>query len=351
MNYFSNKSDFTFIRKLTIKSLFDAKGVFNQFSDLHFLSFKAFSNFIHANLYTARSKRSPQYIHINIATLEELKAILQITQATKFDKETILTLHFELDILDSIADLITDQKIELSMKPETVEKMNDSKIVFSVPYWVEYMFNAENYAEQYEKLVKLWLINPKGQLIDLRFDYATFEDKPLSELHKLYFYMNMLRTWTQSRITSQDCSTNSNDCCNTTGNGSVVMRNMPSNFSGYNLTFRKRNNPIRCYIDEDLGIRLNKNEVYFPMSQYLGKNGEELLSADLNRIRKIIDIKFDTLITNQYFIDLDQNFKVMGDYYQIPYTTQLICEWLGLTVPINTLTKHVHTLSNIKKLI
>jgi hypothetical protein len=120
----------------------------------------------------------------------------------------------------------------------------------------------------------------------------------------------------------------------------------------HKLTPRFRNSPHRCYIDEELNIRLNKEDVYFEIAKYLDKNGEDLSNTELNKIRKIIDIKFnDSLVTNWYLIDLDQNFKVMGDHYQIPYIAQLICNWLGITVPIFTLTKQARILNDIKKAI
>lgn len=355
MNYLSEKSGFTFARKFTIKNLFNAKDTFAQFSDLHFLSFKAFTKFMQAQLFTT-TNIVRQNFHIDIISREELEAVLHIddiigaaerfyeTHDSKFSfsKEVILTLHFEVSLLDDVTELVTDQKIELSVKPETIKHIINNKVVFPTitPCWVEYVFDANNYAKQYEELIKLWLTEPHYQLVDLQFDYLSFENKPISEFHKLYFYMNMLRIWTKNTIGQ------TNECCNTTMNGAIIKR------SSNALTFRTRSSPLRCYIDEDLNIRLNKNEIYFPMDQYLDKNGEEISIRDLNKIRKIIDVKFnDTLISNQYLIDLDQNYKIMGDYYQIPYTTQLISEWLGLTIPISTLTKHAHTLSNIKKII
>jgi hypothetical protein len=330
MIYSSNTSDFAFTRKITVKSLFNIKGIFAQFGDLHFLSFNAFSNFMLANLYTSHASLS-QHIIVDLKTREELGAMLKIVQGTSLTNEVVLTLHFESDLLEAISEMITDQKIELSVKPETIEKANNQEILLPplVPCWTEYKFDADTYGEQYEKMIKLWLRNPRCCLIDLQFDYASFENKPMSELHRLYFYMNMLHVW----LTKGAIGLSTND-------------------PGFSLALRVRENPIRCYVDDDLNIRLDRDEIYFHTMSFVDKNGEDLSVEDLNKIRKIIDVKFANMfITNWYLVDLAQNKKVMGDYYQIPHITQLICNWLGQSITSATLTKHVHTLADAKKVI
>ena len=333
MNYISDASDFSFARKLTIKGLFNPKDIFARFAEIHFISFTAFSNFFRANLFTPLNQ---DYV-INIDSRNELEALLTIITSTRIDEKVAITVHYEPELLDSIFDLVTDQKIAFSSGPEFVEAILGRSVATPVnaTFWVEYLFTAGNYAVEYEKLIKLFLKAPQFQLINLQFDYESFESLPLSELHRLAFYMNLLKAWltkASGKISNGEASNNMN-CCNAQSNGR-------SNEGGcsacsdpeisYRLTLRNRLSPIRCYVDENLDIRLNQNEVFFPMSSYLEKAGEDLPVKVLNKIRKIVDIKFDNPgIINWYLVDLDQNFKVMGDHYRIPHITRLISEWLG----------------------
>ena len=368
MNYLPETTDFVFARKLMIKGLFDPRGILGEFNDLHFLSFAAFGRFIQEGLYIAPRDGSFKSYSITVNSRDELVALLQIFTSTKLEQQIPITLHFEADLIGAVSELLTDQRIELATTPEAVRQMIDSGLELppGISCWTKYVFTADNYAEKYEQLVKLWLANIRFNLVDLRFDYASFEAKPISELHKLFFYLNMIRIWTlRGSIQGNGSFADSGGCCNTTINGKSAGNASSCDDGacsckdtspqvGSQLILRARNTPVRCYVDEDLSIRLNKEEVYFPLGQYLGKTGEDLSVEDLNKIRKILDIKFpDSLISNWYLIDLDQNFKIMGDCYQVPYIADLICSWLGdqHAISLPSLVKHVSTLRAIKNLI
>jgi hypothetical protein len=312
MRYIATKDDFTFARKVFIKDLFEAKGIINSFKDITFLTYHAFAKFIAANLFLAQTY---QRFTVRVATREDIENIVQLLQSTDLEKNVDLTLEFPTSLAEDIFDLITDQKIGLSSTYETSLQLinQENPRLANYLYWTKFRFTAANYAEEYEKLVKLALADARLNFVDLTVNYASFEAAPLSELHKLQFYMNQLKIW----LTRAPLTTGSPPRIITLkNNGDWVLR---------------------CFIDDDLNIRFNETEVYFELSKYLISNGENLQGPELNQIRKIIDIGFETKITNRYLIDLDQNYKVMGDYYRIPYLTTMICEWLGLT------TQHAET--------
>jgi len=316
MNYVSSPEDFSFSRKLFIKNLFDVKGIFYSFNQLHFLSFAAFSNFIKADLFFSKSGDMQEYV-IDIITEDELKAMLDIIRSTELDSKKVITLRINMNTIESSLELITDQKIKIMMTPETIEKLIIGDVLFPInaELWTEYIFTADNYAEEYEKLIKLFLKNPRFALIDLKFDYVSFENKPISELHKLYFYVNMLRIW----IESGSIATEKEGCT-------------PQSYDTSTKIILKNQGVVRCYVNENLDILLNKDEVYFSMVQYLNMDGEGISNKDLNYIRKIIDIKFSNFSTsNWYLVDLYQNNKIMEDHYLIPTITKLVHDWLNLT--------------------
>lgn len=81
-------------------------------------------------------------------------------------------------------------------------------------------------------------------------------------------------------------------------------------------------------MDDDLSVHFGDD--VFPLASYTDKNGNQLDVTELNKIRQVVDMRFpSTKVKNQYFIDISQNKKIMGDYYRIPYLTELFCEWMG----------------------
>lgn len=303
MNIASDKNTFTFVRKNYVKDLFNDKDIFSKFSIIEFKSFTAFFNFMQKGLWSVTGANN--YI-INIKTKEELEAFLQVINATHINDSILMTIKYDSDILDNIVSTIpVGIKLELSADHDTVEKLahRKSELLDSILHWTEYTFTANNFDSEYEKLIKLCIKDPRFTWIDLSFDYASFEDKKLSDLHKLCFYMNQFRLWKDQE---------------------QIIPNK-------RIELKNRNSCLKCWVDENLDIGLNKNEIYFDMSKYLGKNGEDIPLRELNEIRKIVDIKFvEPGINNLYLVNLCDNQKVMGDYYRIPYITSLIAGWLNV---------------------
>jgi hypothetical protein len=94
------------------------------------------------------------------------------------------------------------------------------------------------------------------------------------------------------------------------------------------ITLKNSFDPVRCYVSESLDILLDKDTPYFSMGKYLDLNGEDVPLEELNTIRKLIDVKFETEYKNWYLIDLAQNQKVMEDIYETPYLAKLVQSWL-----------------------
>jgi hypothetical protein len=160
-------------------------------------------------------------------------------------------------------------------------------------YWIDCKLTAANYENQIDDIVQFALDDPRFNHVDLSINYESFEDKPISEFHKFYFYINELYVWLDEKT----------------------------------LQLKKKTNAIRCFVDDNLNILLNPNEIYFEMEKMFSLSGEDLDSKTLNKIRQIVDIQFDQDI-NPILIDLDQNKKVMGDYFMVPYLAQMIDLWL-----------------------
>jgi hypothetical protein len=278
-----------FSRKFFIKNLFNSSQILNKFGIVHFKSVSAFEKYLNAGLYTGENKEFSIAIKSRLDTQRVLKNISLVP------KTTIVLKYDEADILQ----MPIAPRIELSSPYESVKKliMKKSPLLDSIAHWTEYRLNADNYGDMCEKMVKLSMADPRFIWTDIQIDYASFEDKPISELHRLYFYINQIRIWKNE-----------------------------SN----SIRLKSNSNPLQCWIDDELNIGINPDEAYFPLAKYIGKNGEQIDVSELNKIRQIIDMQFpDTQIKNKYLIDINQNNHIMGDYYRIPYMTSMIAEWMG----------------------
>ena len=299
-----SNSDFAYSRKYFVKNLFNAVSVFAQFSRIEFFSFTAFYNFIAKNMFTLLPRN--EYC-VRVSSRSELIELLKIVRGTQITRNMITIKHGS-SLNDDVIDLIADDKIQLSSNYETLKNIDESFSLYkNVPYWTEYTIDSSNYETTYNNLVKNCLAHPVLNRIDLQFDYYSFEEKPMSELHKLSFYMNLLKSW----INGEELTSRSD------------VKEKP-----VHIELKTSTSPVRCLIDEKLDIYLDEKTKYFEMSKFIDYDGEKIDSGNLNIIRKLIDVKFNYNTTNWYLVDLAQNIKIMGDLYEIPYITKLITSLL-----------------------
>jgi len=286
-----------FQRSYFIKDLFDAKKVLDGFTVVNFKSISALKNYIKSGIYTD----TVQEFSVVVTDKLDLISLESCNIPNK-----IIVIKYDDNMQNNVLTMIKPFKnIELSSSHDSVSRLVGchSPLIDSVLHWTEYYLNADNYETEIEKLIKLCLADPRFKWIDLQIDYESFETKPISELHKLYFYMNQLRLWTHSE----------------------------SLIPGERIILKGKTSPLKCWVDENLNIGLTNNDIYFPLGDHLGKNGETMNMEDLNKIRKVLDVEFpDSKIKNKYLIDLDQNKRIMGDHYRIPHITTIIGEWLEL---------------------
>lgn len=305
MNIVSEKDGFTFIRKNFIKDLFNAKDIFNKFRIIEFKNTQAFFNYIKYNFWNVGNQY--EYV-VNVSTKEDIDNIISVLRATGINNQVAITVKYGQNLIEDILAIDPTMVLYYSSNYDVVKQLvnRESQLLDSRLHWTEYTFTAQNYAEEYEKLIKLCLADPRFVWIDLQFDWQSFEEMQVKDFHKLYFYMNQFRIW-KDREPIVDGQ------------------------NSQKITLKNRDSSLKCFVDENLDIYLNRDEIYFPMSQFIGKNGEELNIHDLNKIRKIVDIKFiDPGFENLYLVNLDDNYKIMGDHYRIPYITSMVGRWLNV---------------------
>lgn len=347
---------FSYQRKFSIKGLFDPKSIFSEFAILEFKTFGAFFAFVSKG-FAAQDPRTEYIIHI--ATTEELDNILAITNGLKLGEPTMITLDLDDsdELLEYTAQHLGEVPISnLSLRLTPAQTIKLTKILKENPTaplhrhllqrrgigWVKSHWTKDNYAEAYEELFPAVLDNPFFSWVDLSFDYASFEAAPMSELHKLRFYVNLFYTWTTegaiagySRnplnadlaalgLEKEFGSSCSDTSCSTCGSsGPSITRT--------EIKLKHRISAVRAVVDESLDLYFNLTDAtpFFKMSEHLEHTAEDIDGRELNKFRQILDAKFKNLdFKNMYLIDLGQNLEIMKDPYMIPILTQLVGSWL-----------------------
>jgi hypothetical protein len=296
-----SNNNFAYNRKYFIKDLFNPREIFSHFSQITFSNFLSFYKFLEKSLFTINQKE----YKIPVSNRNELQMLLKIIRETDIIKNKI-NIQFSSNLLEDIEELITDTTIYLSSDNSTLQNIKEKEnnyIYNNTLFWTEYIITSDNYAQVYKDMIKLCIKHPVLNYIDLKIDYSSFEDKPLSELHSLFFYLSLLKKWT-------------------TEPQAAMGKNQKM------ITLKNSFDPVRCYVSESLDILLDKDTPYFSMGKYLDLNGEDVPLEELNTIRKLIDVKFETEYKNWYLIDLAQNQKVMEDIYETPYLAKLVQSWL-----------------------
>lgn len=326
-------NDFSYERKFFIKNLFNAKSFVSNLSEIHFMSFASFFNFLNNKLFLENDYKT-EYI-FRMSSEDDLAKTFEIVTKVNFSKYGPMFIFFieNRDMMKKFIELtsseidIAEKKILLMIKVEDASYFRElykniasdnSKKFFSEIELVYYVkWNRDNYKSCFELLISEIMKDFKFVSIDFNIDYNSFEDAPIKELHALYFYINNLMFWTQAQLETVDDFNPDN----------VIYKKI-------NLKYNNKNGFRRVYLDDNLNIFLSKedyyhNNIFSKFGEYIDKDGESISKADLDKIRSIIDIDFmNSDIDNLCLIDLSQNLKIMGDIGSIPYLTYEINRWM-----------------------
>jgi len=362
--------NFSYQRKFSVKNLFEPKAVVKGFTVLSFKNFLAFFNFLQKGLHVKDS--SKEYIFI-CSSADELEKFISVIKPTKLFEDVMITIQpSSPEALLAIASTLTDDVagVALSLTPAEVNVltalMQSDKTLpihkfFLRPGqqksgnwgWVRSYWKPDTYGEAYEEILKAVLANPFFRYLDLQIDYEAFEDSPISEIHKLFFYFVNLKNWASSTISmsndpfnamtkieiksldsDEKCENCDENCSGDCGKDGCNCN--PTNEQAYKvgIVFKNREGCLKGIVSEDLSIDLDDKGTWsFPLGKYLDYSGESLPIKELNSLRALLDLQFQLPEkSNMYFVDIAANIRIMKDPYMLPYLTKLVLEWLQLTI-------------------
>jgi hypothetical protein len=329
----SEKKAFTYTRKVSIAGLFSPPAILAGFGLLEFKNLASFARFLQRGLHTPMGATSREY-RVNLSSMEEIDAYVQIIEGTTLAEDIVVCARLHADVV--IPFFLRKPKIKKTHILIPLEQV--PKVFDNVPFeireeilsknlgWIDVTLTRENFDTVYERLMKTVLNYARFSYIDLKFDYVSFEEAKFEELHKLYFYLSTLANWTKNQELRQFVYDKDADW----STGQIP----PSFEHTIPIAFRVQHLAPKAYLDEVLDIRLSPTEEvpYFELSKHFDDTGETMPFQELDKIRQIIDIQFKNPgFTNMYLVDLAQNKKIMGDFYMLPYITQLIAPWMEFT--------------------
>jgi hypothetical protein len=320
-------------RSFLVKDLFDPKAVYGSFEVLEFQTLRAFMTYLGKG-YLPEPDGNHELI-VQLRTAEEVSLLAQILRGTDIGPAKRAVIMFALmtvEALDGAADLLDDSLSFccLRVDPQLAVKLNAHlmdktknirKFMVKNYAFIQMRINAENLNQQYEAVLGAMTTAPRIYYMDITIDYASFETQPISDLHRLRFFLGTIRNWTQIQFPQDVWAIKDGEV--------IVSGQRPEVWD-----LRKKQSCLRAFLNEQLDIYLTPfiaegEKPYFEMHRWLEKDGNELPLRTMTKLRQILDVRFKKAsFTNMYMIDLSQNLKIMKDPFMIPYLTSLCGEWL-----------------------
>ena len=286
----------TITRKHYVKDLYDPSTFLNNFQEVEFSNVKAFINVMQNDLYQLNN-----VLIINVYSEKELENLYTILEGSPITSMCKLQIRMPSELIPFVRDIksyeiITDMNGKIC-DGEFIEWRRNNRLICEIPV------NAGNYKRVFDEAIDLYQ-NGFTRFFDLKIDYASFEDQPISILHELRFRFDRFDTWCMA--------TDNKDKMTILSNG-----------------FYK---PI--YIDEDMELYLTRYKEFSIGKLEKDLDGETMDFKQLSTLLKYGDLNWNNFSPfinekglNYRLIDYRQNTKVMGFLNRLPWLTQLILGW------------------------
>jgi hypothetical protein len=309
------------MQRIYIKDLYDSKRVINSFAEVEFESLYAFVNAYKKDLFKLTKKLK---LTIPINTIEDFNIVVEVGLKSKLFELGFLNLYItDADLLEEIIRnklwLIKTKQFRITTNPIIKSNgrhewinINEFKAWSSKnPLVIKAKITYENYRTIVDDLISIY--NIKGlRFFEIYFDYHSFEEMKLEELHEFEFRISQLRIW-------QSATKDFFDKERTVDK--IVL----------NSTSHKK-----IFISNDLKLYLTKEAfedgiMLFDLGNNLDKNGETLSVRELSELRQYIDLVPQAMANtrNWSFIDFYQNVKVMGNINECPYLNNIVGDAFG----------------------
>jgi len=318
------KSPLGYIRKRSIKSLYNPETFLGEFNTVKFTSVLAFSNAVKGGFY---SPKEELWIHIH--SKEDFNSLKKIIEGSSIDTmcqlyiviyDNDLFKHFEgmeNRKFRVIAADGYDGKGYINYSPYLKYRTNNA-------IYTPIEINYHNVDTIFDDIIDMFMTQ-KNRLFWLTFDYISFEKHAkFSDIHRLFFRINRFISWSMS---SKDLPMSMK---RSSKRERVHHQGLEYQFYGGRLT-----KPI--LVDEELKLWYNerhRKEQKIPSLFQLvsDKTGEDIPFKELNLIRQYIDLPLIAIINrldrNLTFIDFYQNLLIQKVINEVPFITELISRWI-----------------------
>lgn len=277
---------------ISMDDLYNERKLLQCFNYIEFENMKAFVNGL--TLLDNYIEKNTFVININTKEeLDQLKEIITHTSMSYIKKIYIRcnsSFHNEFEMIDRVGVILTDQKL--------FKFIGDWNIYN--PIYREINLTRNNFPKQIRWIVDAF--NDYGfRYFNLLFNYHSFEDMTMKELHKLEFWIGHLKAWIR--------------------NNKLIITDLPY--------LEKK---VFYSVDNKLYYSSKKEILLFDIDKYKGKKGNDIPYKELNWLRQFIDITKEVLYfpfnreINYALIDWKQNIEIEGTVNSIPYITNIIGE-------------------------
>lgn len=301
-------------RNIFIRGLFSAKSVINKFNYVEFENLTTFLRGYKTGFFTL-DKFIKTTIPIN--NFNEWEIFRKVATESYFCEKTNLNFFIEPELLNKIMleglEGLGRKRFKFTTLPPlnySLDDWRDNEHFMSWtqnnPIFIRLHIDYENYVNIHT-LIGYIYNNKSIRFFELKFDYESFNQLTIGELHKLEFWFNQVYLL---RIGSRD----------------KKFKQQPIEIDNV-ADIRKT-----LFVGSDFKIYVNRQafndkKILFDLLKNVNYNGEQIPFKQLNKLRSYIDLipeTFNFKMNNYCYVDFYQNKKIMGHYNEIPYITKFI---------------------------
>lgn len=306
-----------FKRTYFIKDLYNLEEIYSSFRSLHFDNVEDFLGHL-SNGYLFKGQ---EYV-VNVRTSEDVMKLGMAYDMNEGIKESVLVFNV---LAEEAVDTLLMMAEELKIFKNTIMAFDYELGAYLVdeiggePYYclenttrLNGLYKADDFFVSYKKDMGLMLrAHWQRMRYRLKFDYASFEDAPLNVLHVLKFVCNQVYIFTSAEVNTEL---------------TCIDSEYEKKSGTRKLTLLNTDNVLEAYVNNLGEIFLDEGKTIC----YLTDPTKEKSLEERSKIRSLIDIQFNSGVSpiNGYFINLDENIKIMRDVYNVPYVSVMVDRWL-----------------------
>ena len=303
-------------RENFISGLFSSKSILNEFNEVEFESFTLFLEAFEKQIFMLKKN---QILLIPIKEIKEFDIFVDIVTTSYLTDKCNIVINVEPDLLIDVLERCKDlkhKKFGIMTSSDIKYGRDDFKDIDGYNIWTEnnplYIkinINYNNIEEMVSRFAHIY-IKQGWRYFKLMFDYESFDEATLEDVHKIEFWLFEIINWTAASHTER----------------ASAIRDNQQPIKLYHKGFKT------MFLSNDYKLYLNRQafeegEMLFDLGKHIEHNGEQVPYTELNKLRSYIDLKpefYDFKKINHGYIDFYQNLKIMGSINEVPIITKIV---------------------------